>query len=105
MGIFVIPGICLIIIYGSQTTAFFLYFSASRGMIYTLFDIFFYFKGPCKENELFIFKDDNSYGICQEKICPDGEVEYGGKCAKIGSHRVCNKRYTYLTKGIDGKGV
>ena len=33
MGIFVIPGVCLIRKYGSQTTAFFLYFSASRGTV------------------------------------------------------------------------
>ena len=30
MGIFVIPGVCLIRKYGSQSTAIFLYFSASR---------------------------------------------------------------------------
>ena len=32
-GIFVIPGVCLIRKYGSQTTAFFLYFSASQGTV------------------------------------------------------------------------
>ena len=34
MGVFVIPGVCLIRKSWSQTTAFFLYFSASRSTVY-----------------------------------------------------------------------
>ena len=34
MGIFVIPGVCPIRKYGSQTIAFFLYFTASRGTVF-----------------------------------------------------------------------
>ena len=33
VGIFVIPGVCLIRKYGSRNTAFFLYFSPPRGAV------------------------------------------------------------------------
>ena len=55
MGIFVIPGVCLIRKYWSQTTAFFLYFSASRGTMtrlslfrHMIIETYFHWFSACK---------------------------------------------------------
>ena len=76
MGIFVIPGICLIRKYWSQITAFFLYFSASRGTVSSAcHNLFNHVKKHIILNLCLLFPSHALISIPYQKSCDNAKLD------------------------------